>query len=52
MLHPRVAPSPCALFASGIGHSAVLDPAREERLRRISPTRLFLRKVNPLAERV
>ena len=43
-------PSRCPLCRFRVGHSAVLDPAREERVRRLSPSCLFLRKVTPLQE--
>ena len=43
-------PSRCPLCRFRVGHSAVLTPAREERVRRLSPSCLFLRKVTPLQE--
>ena len=43
-------PSRCPLCHFRVGHSAVLTPAREESVRRLSPSCLFLRKVTPLQE--
>ena len=44
------APSRCPICRFRVGHSSVLDPVREERLRRMSPTSLFMRKVDKLEE--